>query len=80
MPLSEAAALGRVLIYPAHPERGRGGRGLHQAEVLLRNVPNPADHELGVAPVGRAAEQLLKLHDLKPDPRGGDITSDMRGH
>ena len=72
MPLSEACALGRVVIYPNEPTRSEVVSDYEGPKLRYETFPIPrmAAWERLADPVS-LGEQLAKLRDLKPDPTAG---------
>ena len=72
MPLSEAASLGRVLIYPDEPNRREVVADYEGPKLSVRTFPIPraANWERLIDP-SDLAQQVLKLRDLSPDPAAG---------
>ncbi|MBF6555471.1 MAG: hypothetical protein IVW52_04765 [Acidimicrobiales bacterium] len=72
MPLSEAAALGRVLVYPDEPNRNEVVSDYGGPKLPVRTFPFPRTTNWErMMDVSDLAEQLLKLRDLRPDPAAG---------
>lgn len=72
MPLSEAAALGRVLIYPQTPNETEVVSDYEGPKLSYATHPIPRVSNWEWLPdPASLAEQLLKLRDLKPDPAAG---------
>ena len=72
MPLSEAAALGRVLIYPRTPNEAEVVEDYTGPKFSYATFPIPRTTNWEWLPSASSlAEQLLKLRDLKPDPVAG---------
>jgi glycosyltransferase involved in cell wall biosynthesis len=72
MPLSEAAALGRVMFVPNDPNRLEVVSDYEGPKLVFDTFPIPRSMNWERLPDPHSlAQQLLKLKDLKPDPAAG---------
>ena len=72
MPLSEAAALGRIVIHPQTPNETEVVSDYEGPKLSYATHPIPRANNWEWLPSSASlAEQLLKLRDLKPDPAAG---------